>query len=283
MSWVLLAFGSVFSFTALDLLQRVLAVESKHPRAMAVIFNLVAALIALLIFLLTGAFRNFTFPDAPKAWLTLLVASFCYGMFERGRFIAAKLLDASVLTTIKNISVLIAFIGSLLLYSEPLTIHKIIGGALIIGALLLVSINKHSEKLSKKGVLVAVAISTMLGLAWMLDKLGAQYFNANTYNIFIWVAPIIFIYFPQIKQKLIKTELKIASWKVFVLSGLNVVGYLMQLKALEVAEATRVIPIVQTSTLFTILLGILLLGEREHISRKIIAGLMAIAGTYFLI
>lgn len=283
MSWVLLALGSVAFFTSLNLLQRVLAVDSKHPRAMAILFNAIAALIALLIFAITGSYKNFVLPTDPKAWIALLLASFFYAMFERGRFLAAKLLDASVLTTIVNISVLVAFVGALLLYSEPLTTHKLLGGVLIIGALFLVSYNDKMKKSSKEGILVAVAISIMLGLGWMLDKLGAQHFNASTYNIFVWTIPIIFIYLPRIRFDVIKEELRLATWKIFVLAGLNVVGYLMQLKALETAEATRVIPIVQTSTLFTIMLGIVLLKEREHIPRKIIAGLMAISGAYFLI
>lgn len=283
MSWIFLAFSSVIFFTSLSLLQRILAVDSKHPRAMAVLFNSIAALIAFLIFTLTGAFKSFVLPTAPKAWVALLVASFCYAMFERGRFVAAKLLDASVMTTIVNISVLVAFVGALFLYSEPLSLHKLLGGFLIIGALFLVSMNNKTKKFSKEGITVAVTISIMLGLGWMLDKLGAQFFNASTYNIFIWTVPIVFIYFPHIGFDVMKTELKLASWKVILLAGLNVIGYLLQLKALEIAEATRVIPIVQTSTLLTILLGIVLLKEREHIPRKIIAGLMAISGAYFLI
>ncbi len=250
---------------------------------MAILFNVIAAFIALLIFILTGSFKNFILPSAPKAWIALIIACFCYAMYERGRFVAAKLLDASVLTTIFTISVLVAFIGSLFLYSEILTIHKLLGASLIIGALLLISLNKNTSKLSSKGILIAVLISIMLGLGWMLDKLGTQYFTANTYNIFVWIIPIVFIYFPHINLNIIKEELRIASWKVFLLSGLNVIGYFMQLKALEVAEATRVIPIVQTSTLFTVFLGIILLKERDHVLRKVIAGGMAITGAYLLI
>ena len=275
--------GSVFFFTSLNLLQRVLAVDSKNPRAMAIVFNAIAALIALLIFTVSGSFKDFALPTAPKAWIALLIASFCYAMFERGRFTAAKLLDALVLTTIVNISVLIAFIGSVFLYTEPLSSDKLLGGALIIGALFLVSFKNKTKKSSREGIIIATVISIMLGLAWLLDKLGAQYFNASTYNIFVWTIPIVFIYFPHIKIQEIISELKLASWKVFVLAGLNVIGYLMQLKAFEITEATRVIPIVQTSTLFTVLMGIVLLKEREHIPKKIIAGLMAVAGAYFLI
>lgn len=283
MSWIILAFGSVFFFTANNLLQRILASDSKHPRAMAISFNVIAALIALLIFVLTGSFKHFILPSAPKAWIALMIACFCYGMFERGRFIAAKLIDASVLTTIFTISVLVAYIGSFFLYSESLTTYKLLGGTFIIGALFLVSLNKKTSKLSTKGIIIAVLISIMLGLGWMLDKLGAQFFNPATYNILVWTIPIVFIYFPHIKLDVIKTELRVASWKLFLLAGADVMGYFMQLKALEIAEATRVIPIVQTSTLFTVFFGIILLKERDHVLRKIIAGGMAITGAYLLI
>ncbi|KKU23262.1 MAG: hypothetical protein UX34_C0013G0017, partial [Candidatus Woesebacteria bacterium GW2011_GWF1_46_13] len=56
-----------------------------------------------------------------------------------------------------------------------------------------------------------------------------------------------------------------------------------QLKALELQEATRVIPIVQTSTLTTVLAGVVLLNEKEHLVKKVIAGFTAFAGVYFLI
>ena len=283
MSWILFALSSVVSFTFLNLLQRVLAVDSKHPRAMAVLFNGTAALIALLIFAFSGAYKSFSLPTEPQAWIALLIASFCYGMFERGRFVAAKLLDASVLTTIINISVVIAIIGSSWLYSEPLTSTKLFGGALILIALLMVSFGNQTKKSPLKGVFVGILISIMLGLGWMLDKLGTQYFNSGTYNILIWILPTVFIFFPYIKLEVINSELKVASWKVFLLAGLNVIGYLMQLKALEIAEATRVIPILQTSTLFTVLLGVVFLREREHILRKVLAGIIAVTGAYFLI
>jgi len=283
MSWIILSFGSVIFFTSLNLLQRVIAVNSKTPRAMAILFNAIAAIIAILIFAVTGAFKNFSLPTTPKAWFVLLTASFCYAMFDRGRFTAAKLLDASFLTTIVNISVIVAFAGALFFYSERITVNKILGSILIISALFLVSIHKEAKKTSRKGIVIAVIISIMLGLGWILDKQGAQLFNPITYNILIWVVPIIFIYFPGIKFEAVKTELKLASWKVILLAGLNVTGYLMQLKALAITEATKVIPIVQTSTIFTVLMGIFLLKEKEYVFRKIIASLIAVSGVYLLI
>lgn len=137
--------------------------------------------------------------------------------------------------------------------------------------------------MSARGLLIAVGINALLGVAWMLDKLGTRYFNADSYNIFVWVIPIIFIYFPHIKLQAIKKEFQQASWKVVVLAGLNVVGYLLQLKALQIAEATRVIPIIQTYTLLTVIAGIVLLHERENMFRKLLAGAMALIGVFLLV
>ncbi len=283
MSWLVLSFSAVFFFTLLGILQRTLAVESKNPRAMAIIFNSIAAFIAIIVFLLSGSLQEISLPKTIFPWLVLLIASLFYAVFERGRCVAAKLLDASVLTTISNTSVLVAFIGSLFLYSESLSFRKIMGSLLIIGALFLVSIGNQTKNKSKKGLLIGLAINIVVGLGWMLDKLGTQHFTADIYSIFIWTVPIILIYLPKIEFSEIVQEFKIASWKVFILAAVNVFGYLLQLKALELAEATKVIPIVQTYTLFTILFAVLFLNEKDHIYLKSIAGAMAFAGTYCLI
>lgn len=284
MAWFYYAAGSVAFFTSLLLLQRVIAVDSRNQRAMAVIFNFVAGLFAILIFFITGTYRYFQLPGNITAWISLLVASLAYAIYERGRFHVAKLLDASIFTIISNVSVLVAFVGSLFLYSEPLSFHKLTGTALIILALTLVSYTNIRSKshIPLRGLVLAVAISTALGLGWMLDKMGATYFNPDSYNILIWTVPIIFIYFPHIDFKIIKAEFQIASWRVVVLAIVNVIGYLLQLKALQLQEATRVIPIVQTSTLLTVLLGILILKEKQHIFRKIFAGALAVLGVYLL-
>jgi drug/metabolite transporter (DMT)-like permease len=283
MSWIIFAFGSVLFFTALNLLQRLIAVKGENPRAMAILFNGSAAIISLVITFLTGGFKFFVFPADPAAWGVVTIAALGYAIYERGRFTAAKLLDASVFATISNISVLVAFAGSLFLYAETMAVSKLLGGILIIGSLFLVSAGNKQKRVSQKGMVIGIIISIALGLAWMLDKSGVGYFNAITYNILMWTIPTLFIYLPGMKPEVIKKEFKLVSWKIFVLAGMNVAGYLMQLKAMETAEATRVIPIVQTSTLFTVLLGIIWLKEKENIYKKIIAGIMAVAGVYFLV
>lgn len=145
MVWIYFALSTGFFFTFLNLLQRVLALKSSNFRAIGFIFNFCAAIIALLIFLLSGSFlKNFYLPLGFKAWLVILAASLFYGLFERYRFLAAKLLPASLYAAIGNTGVLVAFFCSLIFYQEQLTGKKIIGSLLIIMALFLISLTNFS-------------------------------------------------------------------------------------------------------------------------------------------
>ena len=283
MRWVCFAFTSVAFYTALRLLQKIIATNSSNPRATALLFNGTCALISIALFFLSGSYKSISLQLDTGAYIVLLVASFCYGIYERGKFVAAKYLDASVLSTITNISVFIAFVGSLILYSETLSLKKIFGSILIITALALLSIKNKGAIKSKKGIGFAVFISIMFGFAMMLDKLGTSYFSPSLYNIIVWTVPIIFVWFPGIKFSDLKKEIKNTSWGIFVLATLDVMAYFMQLKALQETEATRVMPIIQTSTIFTVILGIIILKEKDNVPLKLLSGVMATVGVCFLL
>ena len=273
----------MFFFTVLSLLQRKIALHSNNARAAAILFNGLAALITLSIVLFFRGGNDIRVPQNLMAWVLLFITVLTYGIYERERFVVAKLLDASVLTTVSNVSVFVAFFGSMLLYKEPLSLLRILGGLCIISALVVVSYTGKRVHISKKGLLISVGIFSALGIGWMLDKYGAVYFGSDLYSILVWTLPLVFILIPRRPFHELRKELHISSWRIFVLAGVNAIGYLLQLKALALTEATKVIPIVQTSTLFTVLLGIVLLGEREHVMRKIIAGIIAVAGVFLLV
>ncbi len=239
MTWLYLTGASILCFVALNLLQRVIAVESKYPRAMTFVFNSAAALISILIFFATGSHTNFKLPQDYLAYVFLLLAAVFYGIFERVRFSFSKELDASVSSIIGNLQVLVAFVAASILYSEEVTLQKVIGGILIVSALSIIYYKKKS-KATLRGIMLAVVGSIAVGLGWSLDKKGAGYFNVGSYNILIWTLPLILIYLPSIKFKEMKTEVKTASW-------------------------------------------IIILKERKDIFKKIIAGILAFAGVYFLL
>ena len=213
----------------------------------------------------------------------MIFAFLMYGLFERGRFLASKLLDASVEAIISNVGLVVAFVGSLFIYSEPLTLQKIAGTILVIISLILVSLGHKIGKISIKGIFVAITIYAFIGVGWMLDKWGALHFTPNIYNLFGWIIPLFFIYFPYVKNKELAYEAKRSSWKLGLMAAINVIGYYLQLRAFTTGQAIVVIPLVQTFMLTTVLFGIVLLGERDNIGRKIFAAIIGFAGAVLLV
>jgi uncharacterized membrane protein len=282
MSWISLTFSSIVFFTLQNLLQRKIAIKSDNPRMTALVFNILSVFFALVVYFLTGSYTRISLPQAPVAWVFLFISVVCYGLFERLRFTVARLIDASVFSIIFNISILTGFIGALVLYHETLTPGKLLGAGLIIIALGLAS-DYRRQKISKKGIYLAILICTLTGIGVTLDKMGAIYFTADTYQVLVWVLPLSLIIFPLFKAREIIREIKNSTWKMYVMAILNVLGYWLQLRALAISEASRIIPLVNTSTLFTILAAIIFLGERSDLKKKIIAGIITVVGVYLLI
>jgi len=239
---------------------------------------------AFAIFILTGAYQNFSLPSSQIAYIGLVVGVVSYGLFERLRFVAAKRIDASTLTIITTLGIVIAFIGSAIIYHEDISISKMIGSLLILSAIFIVPSpkNQHSKK-TRSGLLIGLAISLCIGFALMMDKNGALFFSSETYSILVWSLPLLIVIYPGIKVEKLYAEIKIGSWRIILMALVNVLAYAIFLKAFTLADATKVMPIGQLSTIMTVLLGAAFLNERDGLVAKIIAGLIATVGAILLV
>ncbi len=165
MDWFIYSLSSVVFFTILNILQRTMAVDMKYPRAASFIFNSFAIALALMFYLVFDFKNKIPLPVGINPWLVVVFVSVVYGSFERLRFVIAKLVDASTLTLIGNITVVVAFVGSIFVYSEKLTINKILGAILILFSIILVSLNtKKHKKLSVKGLVLSILLFSVMGL-----------------------------------------------------------------------------------------------------------------------
>lgn len=284
MTWFYFSLISAVGYALVSLLSRVIAVESDHPRELSVVFNLISGMIALVIFFVSSGYVNFNLPKDPQAYIYLFVILLFYGLYERFRFKTSKYLEVSTQGTLNNIFIVVAFVIALFIYSEVITADKIFGFIFVLVGILLVTVNK-SKKINSMGLFYGVLANVSVGIAWSLDKKGISYFNPDLYNLLVWVAPIIVIsFFPLIKLSVVKKIIRKDFKQISLISFLNVGAYLFNLKALVVGgEVTKVISIVQTSTIITIILGIIFLKEREHIVKKTVAGLIAIIGVFLLV
>lgn len=281
MLWLWLTLASLAAFSSLNLLMRLLAVKSVNPRAFAFVYNAWGAIFSLIFFFLESVVQPVNTTLSPKSLVLLVLVIVLYGLYERLHFAVRKHVEVSTLATIFRLSSAIAFLGSLIFLQEVVTIPKLVGASLVIGASLWVIQNNSQVRLTRP-VLLSFVCATLLGLAWMLDKPASYGISASLYSVLVWGLVLPVIAYPRLSLKDIMREMKIAKWNVVITTFLNAFGYVLMIKAYTLAEASRVIPIISASAVFSVLGGILILGEREHLGRKIMASILAFVGIILL-
>lgn len=279
--WLFLSLLSVFMFTGVDLLLRVLAVKTEHPRSTSFVFNSWGALFAIL--LLLAELPTLTFPTSLSAnhLAIILLTTLGYGLYERSHFSARKHIDASTMAILMRLAPLIALLGSLFFFNERISPRQAMGAVFLISsAAIIVHKNPHFQL--GRPLLIALFSAFTLGIAFMLDKPGSQGFSASLYSFIMWTVPLVVIAFPSLSIAKLQREAKIGGWKIALVAFLNVSGYFIYLKALAIQSAAKVIPIVSTSDTLTVIAGIVFLKETTFMTRKLIVGALMFIGILLL-
>ncbi|MDP1722814.1 MAG: DMT family transporter [Candidatus Gottesmanbacteria bacterium] len=279
--WLILSLMAVVMFTAQNLLMRVLAVKSVHPRTFSVVFNGWGTIFAAILFLIERP----SLVNLPHIswiqWILIAAAVLGYGLYERTHFLARKELEASTIAILFRLTYVITFIGAILFLHEPLTITKLIGATILIGASLVV-VHKNPKLQASRAVWIAIFAAVMLGIAGLLDKPASHGIPANLYSVALWGLSVLVVAFPSISLSQLKTEFIIGGWKVALTAFLNVIGFVFYVQALSLADASLVTPVTSSSGTLTVLAGIFILKEKSFIGRKILAGILMLIGILLL-
>lgn len=275
MPWFGFVVLSMLFSVVTGLLTRILAVKSDDPRAFSFAYNIIAALIALVIFL--PQIGNLNVHLTHSVILLIFISTFLYGVFERSQFYARKYIEASTFAILFRSSVFITFITSILFLGESFTIKKILGATLIITANILLAYKKGALKFEAAWIYVIIP-ALSLGLVRTVDKKITSSFPAEIYNVIVWIFPLVYIFLPSISMRSIKKEINQGSWKIFLTAFANVLTFYFLLKAFSLYEASRIVLITSTESIFLVLSGVILLKERSQLPQKIIAALIAFVG-----
>lgn len=282
MNWLLLAIGALLCFVVYDTAGRYLATKAKDPKVFAVIYNSTVALMSPALFLFDK-----TLPaglNLKVIGLTILGLSI-WALFGRFEFFARKHSEVSTFTIIIKLAPVANFFLALVVFRESWTIHKLVGIGLIAFANILLFLNnKRSDVISDKGLKYVLFVALMLALGWIFDAMNISYWGVATFSFLSFAAPaLLSSVLPFVKLKEIKQELRLSPlWQIALLGFFNMIGYGLMLKALTLAEASKVMPIVTSTAPFVILLGIFALGERDFMGRKLFAGVMTVVAVYLL-
>lgn len=248
-------------------------------------------LFALPFFVLPFAFAPQTFLPLNMLswnfWLPVLVVSFVLTPIETYFYYRAiRLEEISLALPIDTLDVVIATIIAALFLREIPTLPAIVGIAcMFIGIYLLKSSRIKEGPLaplkaltSNRAVRMMLIVTVSVGISRVLDKLGLQASNVFMYGLVNYVLVSISLSFFAVKYARHDLGQLLANYKQFLLLGSVVASYTflyffaVQLTQLGYATAVR-----NTSVLFTIILGVLVLKEKEWRS-KIVAGIVLVIG-----
>jgi transporter family protein len=134
-------------------------------------------------------------------------------------------------------------------------------------------------------ILYAILSAIFAALTSILAKIGIENVNSNLATAIRTVVVIVMawaIVFATGKQTGI-TDISQKSWIFLALSGLATgLSWMFYYKALQIGEASKVVPIDKTSVVISMILAFIVL--REQITTKsIIGGVLITAGTFVLI
>ncbi len=279
MLWLIYSLLSALLFAAFALLSRVISIDSAHPRAYSVIFGLSSAGCALFLFLI----EPFSFrPISTLVLILTVISTVCYGLSDRLLFTVSKSIEASLLTIIDRLTPVVTFVASLIFLGESFTLLKLAAVVLILLGNLLVVYKSTTIKFDTPFFLALFA-AACLGVGLTIDKHISIAYALPVYAFLNFFVPALYnTFLPPLPLKTITQELKGAFWKIALLAVVSVLGYYFTLKAFSLADASRVVPIMSSSTLLVVLAGALLLKERTHLTRKVIAGLCVCIGVVLI-
>jgi drug/metabolite transporter (DMT)-like permease len=168
------------------------------------------------------------------------------------------------------------------LFGENITLKKVLAILLIVLGNLL-AVYKNSAIKFNRGFALALIATVCFGLALTIDKRASVAYSLPVYSFITFFVPALYnVSLPPLPFNIIICEFKRAPWKMLLLAALSVLSYYFTLKAFGGADASKVIPIVNSSTIFVVLAGAIFLNERSHLNKKVIAGICVIIGILLL-
>ena len=276
MSWQILVAVSVVTYSVSVLLQRILLKDEKID---SVAFSIVFQLLTGVLILGYALMRGFSSPNLLPLLPNLALMTFLYGAGNVFIFKALKAIEASEFTIIFATRTVWIILAAVLFLSEQFSLVQLLGTGLILSSVVLVSWQK-GLKLSR-GVLLSLAAAACFGLAFANDAFIIRNFDVPSYLGIAFIVPALAVWmvFPKSTSKMLPMLKKSFLKKLGVLSVLYATSAITIFLAYQIGRnAAQIAPLNQTSTILTVLLAIIFLGEKSQLTRKLIGAVLSFIG-----
>lgn len=281
MSWLAFTLLSVLISSGATILQRVLMKGDKsNPYSYTIVFHFLLGFLVLAFGLMRGS--NFSLFSGNIYFL--LLAAALWGICQVFLFKALQLVEASELTIVSELSVVVTIAASIIFLKQAFTGWNVLGTVLILTSTFLVVNFRKGFKLHK-GLVYTLAMALFGGLALVIDSVNVQHYDVLAYSTFSNFLSGFFVlsFYPKaLKQwkHFVQPNFLVKMLPLAVFSATQGVLYLLALA--YGGNTAQVGTIRQASVIVTVMFAALFLKERGNLGKKLIAAVLVTAGVLLL-
>lgn len=223
------------------------------------------------------------FPTNPYVYLFLGLACVFYALNDRISTDVRRGLEASTFSIVKQVSTVFMIIAGLVFFKEEFVLTKIVGALLIVISNVLVFYKKDSFK-NNKYVWLGLLASLFNTIGLIIDVNYSTQFNLSLYAGFTLLLPaLLILIFERIKLNDIKEEFKSGNKKVMAITAVSwALMMILKLRAYQLGKVIIVAPLCTLTIILNVIVGYILLKERDDMWRKIVAALLIIFSIFLI-
>jgi len=273
--WLLYAMGAAI-FAALTTILAKIGLKNVDSHLATAIRTMVVLVFAWMMVFLVGS-QNYIWQTRGVTWTFLLLSGLAAGASWLCYFRALQLGNVNRVVPIDKSSTIMTMILAFIFLSEPMSVFSFVGMALMaVGTWLMLELKKDSGKENKRGWLFYALLAALFAsLTAILGKVGIVDIEANLGTAIRTVAVVpmswLMVFVTGAQKSINKIDTK--SWVVLLLSGVATgASWLLFYRALQLGNASHVVPIDKLSIVLTMGFARLFLGER--FSLRSICGLI---------
>ncbi len=276
--WLLFALLSGIFYSTSGLLTRHVLKQQKDAWAFSFFFSFFGALVSL-PFMLT----RFQIAATLKPWLILLIVGLLIVAQNFLYFRSSNFIEASVNGTIIKFRLVWVFFIGVILLNESFSWAKAAGTLLTVAAGMLLTAKRLRHRQSLIGIGLAFASTFFYATVIYFYKSLFTTFNSQSLTFFIFFFPVIIniLVMPNAFSRILSL-IKSDTLPVALACSLGGFANLSMNHALSIGEASRVLVIIESFLVVTLVGEHFWLKDRENFPQKLFAVLCAIAGAILI-
>jgi drug/metabolite transporter (DMT)-like permease len=207
------------------------------------------------------------------------IAWMCFAFFS---FSADRLLPISYKAIISRLRIIWIWLLGIFAFAEVITFNKILGGILLVSGVIVLSRTK--EKINARGAMLEGVGSLFVSLALTLDKVLTQTLSPTFVAMlaFLNAGVLFMLIFPRSLRDAGKIFRELG-FKILLPVLAGTMSYLCFVACLKQGELSVVVPLYQTSSIITLVVGHFVFRELGNLSFKLSCGVLSAVGAILMV